>query len=152
MQKQKLIQLLSLICGQFYNITIYFKVGNKQVIKAVIYDSLKIIPFSVEMIAKTFGLPISKLELDYNRPRSRNHVMTTKEREYIKNDVLIMAKALKILFDVKLDKMTQGANALADYKRIITDRKFNHYFPKLKPEVDEKIRESYKRRFHISFR
>lgn len=117
--------------GQFYNITVYFKKGNKKPIKASFFDSLKIIPFSVDTIAKTFDLPISKLKIDYKKPRKKKHRLTEEERAYIKNDVLIMAKALKILFDENLTKMTQGANALADYKEILTQKKFRHYFPVL---------------------
>ena len=130
--------------GQFYQIVIYFKKGNKKVHKVTFIDSLKIIPFSVEMIAKSFNLPISKLTLDYNKPRSKNHILTKDEKEYIKNDVLIVAKALKVLFDEDLIKMTAGSNALNDFKEILTKSKFMHYFPSLDYEVDKDIRKSYK--------
>ncbi len=46
--------------------------------------------------------------------------------------------------------MTQGSNALCDYKKIIGENKFNHFFPKLDKENDEFIRKSYKRWFHLS--
>ncbi len=55
--------------GQFYQIVLYFEKGNKKVVKATFIDSLKIIPFSVEDIAKSFNLPINKLTIDYNLPR-----------------------------------------------------------------------------------
>ncbi len=55
-----------------------------------------------------------------------------------------MAKALKILFNEKLTRMTRASNALADYKEIITKQKFDHYFPKLDYEIDKDIRQSYK--------
>lgn len=55
-----------------------------------------------------------------------------------------MAKALKILFNEKLTRMTRASNALADYKEIITKQKFEHYFPKLDYEIDKDIRQSYK--------
>lgn len=130
--------------GQFYSIVIYFKKGNKKVHKVTFIDSLKIIPFSVDMIAKSFNLEISKLKLDYNKSRSRNHKLTNDEKEYIKNDVLIVAKALKVLFDEDLTKMTQGSNALNDFKEILTKSKFMHYFPNLDYEVDKDLRKSYK--------
>lgn len=130
--------------GQFYSIVIYFKKGNKTVHKITIYDSLKIIPFSVEEIAKSFNLPISKLEIDYNKPRKKGYELNKEEIEYIKNDVLIVAKALKVLFNENLTKMTEGSNALHDFKEIITKSKFNHYFPILDKEVDKDIRQSYK--------
>lgn len=136
--------------GMFYQITVYFEKKNKKVHKVTFIDSLKIIPFSVEQIAKSFNLEISKLKIDYNRPRSRYHVLTKEEKEYITNDVKIVAQALNVLFNENLTKMTQGANALADYKEIITFRKFMHYYPHLDYEVDKDIRQSYKRRIHLS--
>lgn len=120
------------------------KNGNKRVKKVTFIDSLKIIPFSVEQIAKSFNLPISKLEIDYNLPRKKGHILTEEEKAYIKNDVAIVAKALKVLFDEKLDKMTEGANALSDFKNIITKSKFLHYFVPLDFETDKDIRRAYK--------
>ena len=130
--------------GQFYTITVYFEKQNKRVHKVTFIDSLKIIPFSVEDIAKSFNLPISKLTLDYNRPRSRNHILNQEEREYIKNDVLIVAKALKVIFDDNLTKMTEGSNALNDFKEILTKSKFEHLFPLLDYDIDKDLRQSYK--------
>lgn len=130
--------------GQFYTITLYFEKGNKKVKKVTFIDSLKIIPFSVDMIAKSFNLPISKLKIDYKRERPKGYKLTTEEKEYIKNDVLIVAKALKVLFDEDLKKMTQGSNALNDFKEILTKSKFAHYFPPLDYEVDKDLRKSYK--------
>lgn len=114
-------------------------------------DSLKLIPFSVEEVSKYFNLEISKLSIDYNRPRRRNHILTPHEREYIKNDVLIMNKALKTLIDENLTKMTRASNALYDYKEILSLKKFRHYFPVLSKELHESIKKSYKRRFYLSF-
>ena len=89
--------------GMFYQITIYFKKRKK----VKIIDSLKIIPFSVKEIAKAFDIPESKLELDYDTPRSKNHTLTQHEKDYIKNDVVIVAKALNVIFSEGLKKMTQ---------------------------------------------
>lgn len=130
--------------GQFYSIIIYFKKGNKKTHKVTIYDSLKILPFSVDQIAKSFKLEISKLSIDYNKPRKIGHILTDEERNYIKNDVLIVAKALKTLFDDNLTKMTQGSNALNDYKLLLGDNKFLHYFPELDYDLDKELRKSYK--------
>ena len=126
--------------GMFYQITIYFKKRKK----VKIIDSLKIIPFSVKEIAKAFDIPESKLELDYDTPRSKNHTLTQHEKDYIKNDVVIVAKALNVIFSEGLKKMTQGSNALFDYKEILTKRRFEHYFPQIPPDVDEDIRQAYK--------
>ena len=130
--------------GQFYTICIYFEKGNKTVKKVTFIDSLKIIPFSVEQIAKSFNLEISKLKIDYNKPRRKGHILTQKEKEYIKNDVLIVAKALKTLFDEDLTKMTQGSNALNNYKEIIGKNMFSHLFPKLDYDIDKDLRKAYK--------
>lgn len=130
--------------GQFYTITLYFEVGNKKQKKITFIDSLKIIPMSVEQIAKSFGLEISKLSIDYNQVREKGHVLTPEEKDYIKNDVLIVAKALNVLFSEKLNKMTQGSNALNDFKEIFGKYKFDYYFPDLPLEVDKDIRKAYK--------
>ena len=135
--------------GQFYTIVLYLKKGNKTVHKVTFIDSLKIIPFSVEQIAKSFNLKISKLEIDYKKERPKGWNLTIKEREYITNDVLIVAQALKVIFDEDLQKMTQGSNALNDFKKILTKSKFDHYFPNLDYEVDKDLRKAYKRWIYL---
>lgn len=136
--------------GQFYQITLYFEKGNKKVHKVTFIDSLKIIPFSVDMIAKSFNLEISKLKIDYNKPRKKGHKLTNEEKDYITNDVKIVAKALKFLFDENLTKMTQGSNALNDFKNILGASRFNHLFPNLDYQVDKDLRQSYKRWIYLS--
>ena len=128
--------------GQFYSIEIYFKIYNKKVNKVTIYDSLKILNFSVEQIAKDFDLPIRKLELDYDTYREKGHILTEHEIDYITNDVVIMAKALKIMFDAGLTKMTIASDALANYKQLSSN--FKKYFPVLPNPIDKDIRRSYR--------
>lgn len=98
--------------GQFFSIEVYFQVGNKKVKKVTFYDSLKILPFGVDKIAKSFNLPISKLKIDYNEEREIGHILTQEEIDYIQNDVKIVAMALKTLFSEKLTKMTQARKCL----------------------------------------
>ncbi len=128
--------------GQFYSIKIIFKKEGKTTKKATIYDSLKILPFSVEQVAEGFNLPISKLTLDYTADREVGHVLTPHEVDYIRNDAEIMARALKVLFDQNLTKMTQGSNALFDYKNTVTKKNFERWFPI--PDYDYDVRQSYK--------
>ena len=129
--------------GQFYSIEIFFETKNpKHINKVTIYDSLKILNFSVEQIAKDFNLPIRKLEIDYKQIREKGHILTEEEIDYIRNDVEIMARALKIMFDENLTKMTIGSDALSNYKEI--NKNFNKYFPVLPYEIDKDIRKSYK--------
>lgn len=129
--------------GQFYSIEVFFEVRDKKHINKVKFlDSLKILNFSVEQIAKDFDLPISKLSIDYKAERPLGHQLTPEEVAYIRNDVEIMSRALKIMFDEGLTKMTIASDALADYKTTLPN--FKQYFPVLPNEIDEDIRQSYK--------
>lgn len=128
--------------GQFYSMEICFKRSGRNKESLTIYDSLKILPFSVDAVAKGFNLPISKLEIDYNETREKGHILTKEEVDYIRNDVEIMARALNVLFEQGLNKMTQGSNALHDYKSIVGKKNFSKWFPT--PEYDADIRQSYK--------
>ena len=128
--------------GQFYSIEIYFEVLPNKVNKVRIFDSLKILNFSVSQIAKSFNLPIRKLELDYKAFREVGHKLTEHEIDYIRNDVEIMARALEIMFNNDLKKMTIGGDALYNYK--LTQDEYRNLFPILPYEVDSDIRQSYK--------
>lgn len=129
--------------GQFYSIEIFFETQNKRKInKVTIYDSLKILNFSVSQVAKSFNLGLLKGEIDYKKDRPIGYQMTQEEIDYLKNDVVIMAKALTIMFTQNLTKMTIGSNALSQYKEM--NQSFRLYFPVLPYEIDQQIRESYK--------
>ena len=142
-KKDKSFSTLISNMGVFYQIEVYLEVGKRNK-KIVFLDSLKIINQSVSQIAKTFNLEESKLSIDYNKPREKGHILTEEEKEYIKNDVIIVAKALNYLYSIDLTKMTAGSNALSDYKNILTISKFNKLFPKLTFECDEDLRAAYK--------
>ena len=128
--------------GLFYSLEICFKTTEKTKNSVTIIDSLKILPFSVAEIAKGFNLPISKLELDYTSFREIGHELTQHEVEYIRNDVDIVARALNVLFEQGLTKMTQGSNALFDYKQMTGKKNFERWFPT--PDYDHDVRQSYK--------
>lgn len=128
--------------GQFYSLEICFNKDEDKTEKITIYDSLKILPFSVEAIAKAFNLPISKLEIDYDEKREIGHILTPQEIDYLRNDVEIMSRALLTLFNQDLRQMTQGSNALYDYKKIVGKKNFSKWFPI--PDYDFDIRQSYK--------
>lgn len=125
--------------GQFYSVTVCF--GDTT---TTFYDSLKLIRLSVEQIAKAYGLTFRKLEIDYDKPRPEGYIPTDEEWEYQHADVAIMSQALHILFTEGLVKITQGSNALWDYKEIIGKKNFKRWFPVLPPEIDAFCRMSYK--------
>lgn len=126
--------------NQFYSIDIAHENGSK----VSIWDSLKIIPLRVDKIAESFGLPISKLEIDYNEVREKGHELTNEEIAYLKSDVEICARALSQMFEQNLTKMTLGSSALAEYKQIITPKKFDKLFPKPQFYIDQDLRSAYK--------
>lgn len=141
-RKEKTFTVLISDTGQFYSIEIYFEVTKKHCNKVTIYDSLKILNLSVDKIAKDFNLPIRKLDLDYKAKREVGHILTEHEIDYIRNDVEIMARALDIMFNEGLNKMTIGSDALTNYKNTLSS--FDSYFPVLPYEVDQEVRQSYK--------
>lgn len=142
-KKEKTFSTLISDMGLFYSIEVYFEVGKKTK-KVTFIDSLKIINQSVESMPKTFKIEDKKLEIDYNTPRKIGHVLTDDEEAYVKNDVVIVAKALKYLFDMGLTKMTAGSNALSEYKEILHLNKFRNLYKPLNYEVDKDIRRAYK--------
>lgn len=129
--------------GLFYQIEVYFEVGKK-VKKVTFIDSLKIINQTVESMPKTFKIPENKLEIDYNLPREVGHILTNQEKEYVKNDVVIVAKALSYLFNMGLTKMTAGSNALSEYKNIMKLNKFRSLYKPLNYDIDKDIRRAYR--------
>lgn len=132
--------------GKFYQIDICFKKnGKKKKQHAVLKDSLKKLPMKVSAIAKSFNLPISKLEIDYKQYRPIGHELTQEEKEYIKNDVQIVALALEHQFKEGLNRLTIGSDALNIYKYTnIGENRWKKFFPILTIEMDALIRQSYK--------
>lgn len=129
--------------GQFYSITVYFKVKKHHTNKVEFYDSLKIFPnFSVEKIAKAFNLPIQKLKIDYHQYRPVGWELTNEEIAYIRNDVEIVARALKEMFTRGLTKMTIASNAINNFRDHFAG--FRKKYPKLPLEIDKDIRKSYR--------
>lgn len=128
--------------GQYYAIEVWFRTSKKHTKKVTFYDSLKILNFTVEQIAKDFALPIRKLSIDYKAYREVGHELTPEEVDYIRNDVEIMSRAMNKMFEANLTKITIGSDALASYKEMTPN--FREIFPKLPPDIDEDIRESYK--------
>lgn len=138
--------------SQFYSIEVYFEVERKiaksgrkysKVRKVKFLDSRKVLPMSVEKAAVSFGLPVLKGEIDYNKFREVGYQPTKEEWEYQINDVRIMAMCLDQMYSEGLTKMTTASNALSFYKDMM-GKSFRFYFPELPKEIDAEIRRSYK--------
>lgn len=99
--------------GQWYSITVRTR---KHFIE--IRDSLKLLPFSVERIGKSFGTKHKKLDMEYKGLRYAGCTISAKERRYIENDVLVVKEALEIMFNEGHKKLTIGACCLSEYKNI----------------------------------
>lgn len=109
------------------------------------WDSLKVIPLSIEQEARAFGLEEGKGELDYSTPREVGHELTHEEMDYIRRDVQIDARALSVTMQWGMSRMTVGSCALANYKSMLGgERGFRYHFPKLTPEEDKFMRMSYR--------
>lgn len=132
--------------GKFYLIDIYFECIGKNKRHVKIYDSMKLMNFSVEKISKSFNLKQLKGKIDYDRHNTACEI-TKEEIEYLKNDVQIVAGGLSQLFKIIPNKMTIGSSALTDYKNYIkykTNMKWENLFPELETDIDNFIRQSYK--------
>ena len=143
-RKDKTFTTLISDVGMFYQIEVFLNVGNKKVNKLTFIDSLKIIPLPVKKIPKAFGIPYEKLEIDYDEPREEDHILTEQEYNYIKNDVVIVALALKVMFEEELTSITIGSNAVKNFKKTHSKRRFNRLFPNIDFEMDEDMRAAYK--------
>ncbi len=98
--------------GQWYNIKVKY---GKYMIE--FRDSLKLLPFSVEQIGKSFGTKHKKLNMEYEGYRYAGCKITDEEAEYIKNDVLVVKEALEIMFADGHTKMTIGACCMDEFKK-----------------------------------
>ena len=135
--------------GQWYSITI--KEGKYTI---QLRDSLKLLPFSVKKIGKSFKTKHKKLEMEYTGLRYAGCEITEQEQEYIKNDVLVIKEALEIMFNEGHNKMTIGSCCLAEFKKTVDRYDYPLYFPNVydislddkygTPNAGEYIKRSYK--------
>ena len=97
--------------GEWYSITI--KINNNII---EIRDSLKLLPFSVKQIGKSFKTKHQKLDMEYTGYRYAGCKITDEERKYIANDVLVIKEALEIMFSQGFKKLTIGSCALNEFR------------------------------------
>lgn len=111
--------------GQWYYIII--KVNNHII---ELRDSLKLLPFSLRKIGKSFNTKHQKLEMEYTGFRYAGCTISNEEKEYISNDVLVLKEALEIIFKEGHNKLTIGSCCLSEYKKIVGN-KYDEMFPNL---------------------
>lgn len=135
--------------GQWYYIII--KKNNKII---EIRDSLKLLPFSLESIGKSFDTEHKKLKMEYTGYRYAGCEITPEEQEYIKNDVYVLKEALEIMFDEKHESLTIGSCCLNEYKNLMSKPLIERLYPNIVDyttdvplefkNADEYVRKSYK--------
>lgn len=136
--------------GQWYTLTI--KVNNHII---ELRDSLKLLPFSVKQIGKSFKTKHQKLDMEYIGYRYAGCNITDEEKQYIANDVLVVKEALEQLFNDGHDKLTIGSCCMEEYKKTTGAYDYKDLFPPLdevaldknifgSSNADEYIRHSYR--------
>lgn len=113
--------------GQWYRIII--KLNEYYFLE--IRDSLKLLPFSVDRIGKSFKTKHQKLDMEYTGFRYAGCEITPEEKEYISNDILVIKEALEIMFNEKHKKLTIGSCCLEEFKRTISKTSYLEWFPNL---------------------
>lgn len=119
--------------GQWYTLT--FCTG-RYIIE--IRDSLKLLPFTLKAVGKSFKTAHQKLDMDYEGYRYPGCEITPEEMAYIKNDVLVLKEALEFMFHEGHDKLTIGSCCLSEYKYICrTDASLPGEFSEMYPNLYE---------------
>lgn len=133
---------------QWFEIEIIYKRYGRKLVKTVIRDSLKKLPFSVAKIGTDFDVGVEKIawsQQDYTTYRPLGHQPTAGELEYLEHDLLVMKRALAIQFEQGLDRMTVSGDALSHFKDSIGGKKpFDYKFPQLTIAEDNDIRQTYR--------
>ena len=116
--------------GVTYNLK--FKNLHNKVIS--IYDSYKLLPQSLETITNDFNTPHKKTTMDYFNKYSLAD-LSKKDIEYIKNDCLGLAEAIKSLKAIGCIKHTASASSLYEFKEHLNTKL------KLSKDTQKKLKE-----------
>ena len=122
----------------------WYYIGVRHNNKIIIFkDSLKVLPLTVREMAKSFGLSISKGDIDYAETRYAGWKITDEEADYIKRDVLIVKSCLYEFFKLGGFGLTIGACCMTDFKNTVSPTVFKNYFPSLYYKDDDMPDETY---------
>ena len=122
--------------------------GKVEKVTTNIYCSLKKLPFSIDKIASDFDLNVKKVEVpedfyDWDRVPGE-HEMNELEREYLRGDVEVLAKALNIQFEAGMTGLTISQDAYKELKEAVGRRKFSALFPDLSLPMHKKLNKGYR--------
>jgi hypothetical protein len=126
--------------GKFYSIKVHFHNGHRIEFR----DSLKKLPMTAAAVSKAFQLDVAKGSIDYDKPRPVGYEPTDEEWEYVRDDVLIIAKAMKLQLEQGMTRLTVGSDSLYEFKQLIGAKVFDRMFPVLPITMDADIRSAYR--------
>lgn len=92
-------------------------------------DSLKLIPFSVKAIGKSFKTSHQKSSIEYEGERHAGGEITEEEKAYIANDVLVVKEGLEVMFAEGHKKLTIGACCMSEFKGLYHRSIYTEFFP-----------------------
>lgn len=122
--KNKTFKYLISDMGQWYQITL--KINDHYI---QIRDSLKLLPFSVRAIGEGFKTKHQKLDMEYTGFRYAGCPITDEEKEYIRNDVLVVKEALEFMYNGGHNKLTIGSCCMQEFKQLYTKKEYEALFP-----------------------
>lgn len=101
-------------------------------------DSLKLLPFTLSQIGKSFKTKHQKTSMVYEGERRPGYIPDDDELEYIKNDVLVLREALEKMFEQGFSGLTIGSCCMDNFKKLFFGiKKFKNSFPNLEEIVIE---------------
>lgn len=121
--------------GAWYKIVVHFSKATT----FHIIDSLKVLPFKAEKIAKDFDLPILKGKIDYS-----NYEVNQEKLDYIHNDVRIIAMALSQIKEEGIIKLTTASSAYNYYEAMHSEYFMPTMYPNLPVDFLIEWRKAYR--------
>ena len=138
-KKQEFTSLIDAM-GKFFSITVNYEGCTTEY-----RDSYKKLPMRVAQVAQAFHQEEGKGSIDYEAPRPAGYSPTEEEWDYIRRDVVIVARALRETLAEGMTALTIGSDSLREYKSTLGGEKsFRKLFPVLSPDMDNEIRAAYR--------
>lgn len=113
--------------GIWYRIEIRFPNGNL----ISIYDSLKLIPFSLRDAGNAFNTKHRKLEMEYKGKREAGQYINPNEKKYLEHDLYVLYECMEIIFSRDIKKSTIGSQCLYYFRKKYGYFEYKVDFPNL---------------------